>query len=143
MNKVIDETLRLYSAAPGSLPRIVPAGGAILGGYHIPGGTTVSTQAYTFHRNPKIFPNPESFDPDRWTDPSREMRDAFMPWGAGSRSCLGVHIAKMELFHATFAFFRACPNAEVAPATTKESMETVDYFLIKPAGNKCEVTLPS
>ena len=56
---VIKEALRLYGAAPGSLPRMVPNSGAVLGGYHLPEGTTVSTQAYTFHRDPQIFPHPE------------------------------------------------------------------------------------
>ena len=60
LNAVINETLRLYGAAPGSLPRIVPPQGATLGGYHIPGGVTVCTQAYSIHRNPDIFPNPDT-----------------------------------------------------------------------------------
>lgn len=58
LNAVIDETLRLYGAAPGSLPRSVPPGGANLGGYFIPEGTVVETQAYTMHRNADIFPDP-------------------------------------------------------------------------------------
>jgi len=58
LSAVVKESLRLYGAAPGSLPRIVPAGGANLEGYHIPGGMTVTTQAYTLHRDPSIFPEP-------------------------------------------------------------------------------------
>ena len=58
LNAVIEETLRLYGAAPGSLPRVVPQGGATLGGYLIPEDTIVSTQAYTTHRIPEIFPDP-------------------------------------------------------------------------------------
>ena len=59
LNAVIDETLRLYGAAPGSLPRIVPPAGSHLDGFFLPGGTTVSTQAFTLHRQPSIFPDPE------------------------------------------------------------------------------------
>ena len=59
-NAVLKEGLRLYGAAPGSLPRIVPAGGATLAGYHFAGGVTVSTHAYTLHRDPRIFPDPET-----------------------------------------------------------------------------------
>ena len=59
LNAVIKETLRLYGAAPGALPRIVPSGGSRLGGYLIPGGTTVSTQAWSLHRDPGTFPNPD------------------------------------------------------------------------------------
>ena len=85
LNNIIKETLRLYCAAPSALPRIVPAEGAEFLGHKLPGGTTVSTQAYTLHRNAEIFPNPESFEPRRWTTPSQEMKDAYMPFGGGSR----------------------------------------------------------
>jgi len=57
-NAVIQETLRLYGAAPSSLPRVVPRGGGKLGGHYIPQGTTVSTQAYTFHRDAAIWSDP-------------------------------------------------------------------------------------
>lgn len=59
MSAVIEETLRLYGAAPGSLPRTVPKGGATLAGYYIPGGITVSTQAYSLHRDSNIYSQPE------------------------------------------------------------------------------------
>jgi cytochrome P450 len=61
LNGVIEETLRLYGAAPGSLPRSVPPGGATLGGYFIPQGTVAETQAYTTHRDPSIWPDPLRF----------------------------------------------------------------------------------
>ncbi|CAK7198486.1 hypothetical protein SEUCBS139899_001147 [Sporothrix eucalyptigena] len=59
LSAVIEETLRMYSAAPGALPRVVPNGGATLGGYFIPEGTTASTQAYSYHRDATVYPNPE------------------------------------------------------------------------------------
>lgn len=59
LSRVIDEALRCYGAAPGALPRDVPATGATLAGHHIPAGVVVSTQAYSVHRDPKIFPDPD------------------------------------------------------------------------------------
>jgi cytochrome P450 len=56
---VINETLRLYGAASSSLPRTTPRDGRQLGGYFIPEKTTVETQAFTLHRNPEIFEDPE------------------------------------------------------------------------------------
>lgn len=85
MNNVIDETLRLYSAAPSGLPRAVPAGGAELCGYRLDADTTVCVQAYSMHRDPLIYINPETFDPSRWETPTKAMKDSFMPFGAGSR----------------------------------------------------------
>ena len=58
LNSVINETLRLYGAAPGSPPRVVPSGGMAVSGYHISGGVEVSIQAYTNHRDPLAFPDP-------------------------------------------------------------------------------------
>ena len=86
LNQVIDETLRLYAAAPSGLPRVVPPGGAELAGHWLPGGSTVTTQAYSLHRDPAVFPRPEVFDPSRWAAPTKEMKDSSMPFGGGSRS---------------------------------------------------------
>lgn len=86
LSLVIKETLRLYGAAPGSLPRTVPEGGRNLGGHFLPEGTTVSTQAFTLHRDATIFEDPEAFKPERWESPTQNMKDAFMPFGGGSRS---------------------------------------------------------
>lgn len=59
LNCVIDETLRLYGAAQGPLPRVVPQNGSTLLGKYLPGGTKVSTQSYSIHRDGGIFPDPE------------------------------------------------------------------------------------
>jgi cytochrome P450 len=60
LNAVIDETLRLHGAAPTALRRVVPSGGAMLGGYRIPEAAIVATQAYSLHRNPDIWKDPET-----------------------------------------------------------------------------------
>ena len=59
LNAVISEGLRLYGAAPGSLPRVSPTGGAWIGEYYIPEGTSVSAQAYTTHRDESVFESPD------------------------------------------------------------------------------------
>lgn len=58
LNAIIEETMRLYGAAPGMLPRVVPAGGVDMGGYFISQGSTVTTHAYSMHRDPEMFPDP-------------------------------------------------------------------------------------
>ena len=60
LNAVIDETLRLHGAAPTALRRVTPRGGATLGGYRIPQGTIVTTQAWSLHRNPDVYKDPET-----------------------------------------------------------------------------------
>ena len=140
LRNVIDETLRLYSAAPSSLPRTIKHHAFTLGRYQLPAGTVVSTQAYTFHRDPAVFRDPETFDPDRWIDPSKEMKEYFIPWGGQARICLGRDLARLELMHGTNMFFKACPDAKVAPTTTEKTMEQSDFFLMAPVSHKCEIT---
>ncbi|KAF2238297.1 cytochrome P450 [Viridothelium virens] len=147
LGAVIEETLRLYGAAPSTLPRTVPRGGTSLGDskYFLPEGTTVGCQSYTLHRDPRLFPDPEKFDHTRWLpgapEFSEDARIAFSPWGGGARICLGIHIAKMELRLATVLFFRRNKGAKVSPSTTPESMEFQNYFLIAPISHRCMIQL--
>ncbi|KAH7156076.1 cytochrome P450 [Dactylonectria macrodidyma] len=144
LSAVIEEALRVYSAAPGALPRTVPNGGATLGGYFIPEGITVSTQAYTLHRDSTTYPEPEKFTPERFISPSGDFQPsqgAFAPFGAGSRTCLGIHLARIELRHGAALFFRECKGARLSPRTTPASMEMVNYFLVSPASEQCWITL--
>ncbi|KAK4493635.1 hypothetical protein PRZ48_004246 [Zasmidium cellare] len=146
LNAVVKETLRLYGAAPAPLPRYVPREGALLGGYYFPAGTTVATQAWTLHRNPAVFENPDVFDHTRWLGDlaSREdVKASWAPYGAGSRICIGMHLADMELRLATTAFFREFKGAELAASTTRESMEVDNTFLIEPHGGACKIILPT
>ncbi|OBR02510.1 TRI11 protein [Colletotrichum higginsianum IMI 349063] len=148
LNAVIDETLRLYGAVQGHLSRTVPARGATLGGYFVPGGTTVETQAYTLHRDPDAWPDPlrqrNSFDETRFLDPGRmtpKQKLLFSPWGAGSRICLGVELAKMELRLGAAVLFRRCGGLRPAPGMTDGMMEMENFFMVSPIGHRCEVAL--
>lgn len=60
LNATIEEVLRLYCAVPGTLPRVVPQGGIDIAGFHIPKGVSVSTQAWTLHRDEKLFESPHT-----------------------------------------------------------------------------------
>ncbi|KAI7203551.1 cytochrome P450 monooxygenase [Hortaea werneckii] len=148
LNGVIEETLRLYGAAPGMLPRAVPPTGVDIGGFYLPPGTVATTQSYSLHRDPNIFPEPESFLPERWYDLTSQYRlndtakAVFSPFGAGSRTCLGIHLAYMELRLAAVGFFRQISkNVRLSSSCTAECMEQENYFLIAPAGHKCEIVL--
>lgn len=88
LNNVVHETLRLRGAVGQALPREVPAGGAEFCGYYIPGGTTVGLQAWTMHRKPEVWRDPEAFDPSRWEEPTKEMKDCYVPFGGGSRGTI-------------------------------------------------------
>jgi cytochrome P450 len=85
LNNIVKEAMRLYSAAPSTLPRAVPPGGVELAGYQFCEGVEVSSQAYSLHRDPAIFPDPDNFVPSRWESPTKAMKDSYMPFGRGPR----------------------------------------------------------
>ncbi|KXN74924.1 cytochrome P450, partial [Conidiobolus coronatus NRRL 28638] len=61
----------------------------------IPKGTTVNVSIYGIHHDPKIYPNPEKFDPERFLVGKHES-DVYMPFGGGSRMCIGSNFSLME-----------------------------------------------
>ncbi|KAL8991191.1 MAG: hypothetical protein Q9177_000339 [Variospora cf. flavescens] len=143
LDQVINETLRMYPAVPGALPRAVPPESANLAGYQLPGGAIVSTQAYSMHRNASVFPAPERFNPDRWAVMDKEMKAAFMPFGGGSRICVGIALARMEMRLAVAHFFRNYPKVKMSEkeGMKDEDMEARMYFLVSPRGHRCLVEL--
>lgn len=139
LNYVVDETLRLYTPIGGSLPRVPPAQGAILGGYRIPPDMLVLTQSSTFHTDPKTFEEPLQFKPERWEKATSQMRESFVPFGGSSRFCLGQNIAKLEVLQATAQLFKQCPDMSLAEDTNAKTMKALEFFVNKPRALKCEI----
>lgn len=69
-----------------------------LGEYQIPAGGTVMMSQYVTHHNPRFFPDPFRFDPERWTPDQESARPkfAYFPFGGGPRVCIGEPFAWME-----------------------------------------------
>jgi cytochrome P450 len=95
--QVINEALRLYSPIH-SLSRVALEDDT-LGGYHIPAGATIYVSLYATHRLPSLWPDPDRFDPERFTKDlvERRPRFAFIPFAAGHRNCVGASTAVVEL----------------------------------------------
>jgi cytochrome P450 len=96
LDAILKETLRLHPPSPALLTRIVPEGGAVIEGHEIPGGVTVGTSGYVLHMNEDVFPDAQSFKPERWyVDNARkaEMMRWFWVFGSGGRMCIGSHFA--------------------------------------------------
>ena len=95
--QVIKESMRLYPPA-WTLNIRRAAADTMLGGHAIRRGDLIWIAPFAMHRRPVFFPDPERFDPDRWT-PEREKalpRYAYMPFGGGPRVCIGNGFALME-----------------------------------------------
>ena len=67
-------------------------------GYRIPQGTMVFVSPWVLHRDPVLYPNPEGFEPSRFRGKSLQAlpKCSYMPFGAGSRQCIGAAFAMME-----------------------------------------------
>ena len=93
---VLAESMRLYPPAwaMGRYAR----NDFQLGDYFLPAKTTVLISQFVAHRDPRFFPNPLRFDPERFTAEARARRTKFtyFPFGAGFRQCVGESFAWME-----------------------------------------------
>ncbi|KOV76985.1 cytochrome P450 [Nocardia sp. NRRL S-836] len=96
LGQVANEVLRKY---PMWLVMRRTAEEVELGGVRLPPGTEVILSPHTLHHDPEHFPDPERFDPDRWTPgTARQLpRGAFVPFGGGIHQCIGNHFALTEI----------------------------------------------
>ncbi|MEO8970854.1 MAG: cytochrome P450 [Ktedonobacteraceae bacterium] len=94
--QVFKETMRLYPPAPGILREALHD--TVIDGYKVPQGATIMISPYTLQRRADYFPEPESFQPERFTAEREKLlpRSAYIPFGAGPRICIGNHFALME-----------------------------------------------
>ncbi|MDX3536745.1 cytochrome P450 [Streptomyces sp. MB09-01] len=89
---VLLETMRVYPVV--ALLTRASSTDVDLGGHLFPTGTDFFFSAYLLHHDPTVFPDPDRFDPDRWTSPAGPaVRRAFIPFGAGKRKCIGDSLA--------------------------------------------------
>ncbi|KAJ7111343.1 cytochrome P450 [Mycena epipterygia] len=165
LNAFIKEGLRVYGAAPSLLERVVPvttskngagADGFDLLGYALPPGTIVSTQSWSMHRDPAVFPSPETFLPERWlpsyaasknecaADEELEaarlarMASHMIPFGTGSRICGGMNLAQIIMRVVLVAVLRNF-EVEAAEGTDEKSMDMRDSFVMFPAAMECKL----
>lgn len=92
---VFAETLRLYPPAWAVGRRTLQD--YRVDGFTIPAGDIVLMSPYAVHRDPRWFPDPLKFSPDRWSsDDSTRPKFAYFPFGGGARVCIGERFAWTE-----------------------------------------------
>jgi cytochrome P450 len=92
---VIQETMRIYPPIWGLIRVATKAD--VIGGKEIKPGDRVVMFAYGAHHNPKFWPDPEEFRPERWMGGTKgQVKYSYLPFGAGKRSCIGGAMSQVE-----------------------------------------------
>lgn len=93
---IIKESLRLFPPAWAMAREALQD--TEIGGYPVRKGSQVYMSQFVMHRDPKYFPTPERFAPERWLEPANTPlpRFAYFPFGGGPRICIGNHFAMLE-----------------------------------------------
>lgn len=97
LDMVINEALRMYP--PGFILQRDCNEGCTVKGVDIPNGMPIMIPVYAIHHDPEIWPDPEKFDPERFTEAEKAKRHpyTFIPFGYGPRNCVGMRFALMEV----------------------------------------------
>lgn len=118
-HNVFKETLRLYPAAWALARRAI--NDYQVGGYIVPSGTDIFMSQFVVQRDPRYYPDPLKYDPNRWgaDEESSLPKFAYFPFGGGPRRCIGEPFAWMEGVLITAAIashwkMRLAPNHKVA-----------------------------
>ncbi|OVA15437.1 Cytochrome P450 [Macleaya cordata] len=101
LQAIIKETLRLYPAGPLSAPR-ESTDDCTVAGYHIPKGTRLIVNAWKIQRDPRVWPDPSEFKPERFLTTHvdvdvRGQNFELLPFGSGRRACPGASFALQVL----------------------------------------------
>jgi cytochrome P450 len=117
--RVLFETMRLYPPAY-VIPRVC-AEPVDLGGYRIQPGAEVWMWVYFMHHDARWFEEPERFRPERFLPEAEAARrpNTFIPFGAGSRACVGRHFAMLEAVLCLAAVLRRFKLRLVSPRTVR------------------------
>jgi cytochrome P450 len=93
---ILTEALRLYPPAWAMGRRLTED--MEIGDYVIPAGATAIASQYIVHHDPRWYPDPWRFDPERWrpSGTAPHPKHAYFPFGAGPRMCVGEDFAWME-----------------------------------------------
>ncbi|MCJ1287369.1 hypothetical protein MMC26_006718 [Xylographa opegraphella] len=116
LTAIVKEGLRITGGIIHRAQRVAPDRALQYQNWTIPPGTVVSMTSYMNHINPTIFPAPEKFRPERWLkdedSPTKgsaaagNLEKYLIPWGKGTRICLGMNLAYAELYLTLAAVFR-------------------------------------
>lgn len=130
LDACLQESLRL-SPVVVHVTRIAPAATTI-GGWEVPAGARIFPCAYLAQRDPTVFPEPESFRPERFLE-GTSHEGAWFPFGLGVRTCIGQRLAMRQMRLITAAVARLA-EVETAPGYVPEPVRRLVLVLPRDGG---------
>ncbi|XP_046451576.1 cytochrome P450 4c3-like isoform X1 [Daphnia pulex] len=125
----IKEALRLYPSVPIIGRKLNED--TVIHGYTLPANTTVGLMTYILHRDPKNFPDPELYQPERFFETNSRGRHpyAYVPFSAGPRNCIGQKFALMEEKVILSSIFR---NFHIKALDKREELILLIELILRP-----------
>ncbi|BES98079.1 cytochrome P450 [Nesidiocoris tenuis] len=131
LDLVLKECLRLHPPAP-QIARVLREDVTLPNNMIIPSGTKVLMNFFLMHRDPENFPNPEKFDPERFTHEMSKNRHpySYTPFSAGPRNCIGQKFALMEMKIGLSTILRFC---KIRAVTRSKDLKYRLEIILKPS----------
>ncbi|KAF5280454.1 hypothetical protein FQR65_LT03263 [Abscondita terminalis] len=129
LEQVLKECLRMYPSVP-FISRVAEEDVQTSTNYTIPKGTIIQLHIYDLHHSEEIYPEPEKFDPERFSAENSKERHpyAYIPFSAGPRNCIGQKFAFMEVKTIISTIVR---NYELLPIDTPSSVKIRVHLILK------------
>ena len=131
---VMYEAIRIMQTPSERLQRVFPDNDIFYKNLRLPAGTPIGLTGCLIHNDPDIFEDPYVFKPERWlplaTNGQMLMKN-FMPFGRGTRNCIGMELGKAEILTTLATMFRRFGKGMKLVGTERERDVDVvgDYFV--------------
>jgi cytochrome P450 len=124
LDAVVKESLRLRPVIPG-VGRVVRGQPFALNGYEIPVGVEINPSIRVIHRRADLYPEPAAFRPDRFVGPDAPDTYTWIPFGGGTRRCLGASFALVEMRVVLQRVLERCVLRAADPAVDEVSFRGI------------------
>jgi cytochrome P450 family 135 len=124
LDAVIKESLRIRPVIPG-VGRVVRGEPVLLGGYVIPPGVEINPSIRVIHRREELYPDAGAFRPERFLAGGTPDTYTWIPFGGGTRRCLGASFAQMEMRIVLERVLSRCALRTARPELEKAQLRTI------------------
>ncbi|XP_062551978.1 cytochrome P450 4d8-like [Armigeres subalbatus] len=129
LESIIKESMRLFPPVPFIGRTSVED--LEMNGTIVKAGQEFLVPIYVIHRNAKIYPDPERFDPERFSDTAESKRGPYdyIPFSAGSRNCIGQRYAMMEM---KVTLIKLIKNFRILPGESMKQLRVKSDLVLRP-----------